>query len=109
MKLRNMFLAIAVAAVAGINVYKANDVMDQQNNLSLLTVENIAEAGDAFPIVECGTSSSVEAWWSNGYLCAELKSDSYTLTGYCDGSSHECTVCWRGITFNGGQNGIFTC
>ena len=43
MKLRNYILAMAVA---GVNVYLANDIRVQRNELSLLNLENIAEAGD---------------------------------------------------------------
>ena len=46
MKLRNRILAMAVVAVAGVNVYLANDIQVQKNSLSLLNLENIAEAGD---------------------------------------------------------------
>ena len=44
MKLRNKILAMAVVAVAGFNTYLANDIRVQRNELSLLNLENIADA-----------------------------------------------------------------
>ncbi len=35
---------MAIVAVAGVNVYLASDVIEQKNKLSLLNLENIAEA-----------------------------------------------------------------
>ena len=51
MKLRNKILAMAVVAVAGVNVYLANDTKTQKNSLSLLNLENIAEAKDVYKII----------------------------------------------------------
>lgn len=46
MKLRNKILAMALVAVAGVNAYLANDIRVQRNELSLLNLENIAEADE---------------------------------------------------------------
>jgi len=50
MRLRNKILAMAVMAVAGFNTYLANDIRVQRNELSLLNLENIADAQEQNPI-----------------------------------------------------------
>ena len=46
MKLKKIILGLAVVAVAGVNAWLANDVMSAKNDLSLLNLENIAEADE---------------------------------------------------------------
>ena len=50
MRLRNKILAMAVVAVAGFNTYLANDIRVQRNELSMLNLENIAEAQEEEPV-----------------------------------------------------------
>lgn len=45
--MKKIFLAVAVAAIAGVNVYKANATKAQISDLSLNNVEQLAEG-------ECG-------------------------------------------------------
>ncbi len=52
MKLRNKILAMAVVAVAGVNVYLANDVNARNCALSLLNLDNIAEASECVVVTE---------------------------------------------------------
>jgi hypothetical protein len=49
MKIKNIVLSAAVAVGAAVNVYLANDIRELTNNLSLLTLENIAEAQETNP------------------------------------------------------------
>ena len=44
-KTKKIMFGIAVAAVASLNVYVANDVIEQRKATSLLNLENISEAG----------------------------------------------------------------
>ena len=44
-KTKKIMFGIAVAAVASLNVYVANDVIEQNNATSLLNLDNIADAG----------------------------------------------------------------
>ena len=46
MKLKHIIIGAAVAIGAGVNVYIANDIRVQRNELSLLNLENIAEADE---------------------------------------------------------------
>jgi hypothetical protein len=106
MKIRNYILAMAVAAVAGVNVYLANDLRVQRNELSLLNLENIADADETNP-GDCGQSTSIESFYKGDKLWGTITSDGHCLTGYCSEPwEHECTVSYRGATFNGGS-GMF--
>ena len=67
MKLRNKIMAMAIVAVAGVNVYLANDIRVQRNELSLQNLENIAEADEDG---EC-LGSFVRRW---------VESDTYGIT-----------------------------
>ena len=63
MKLRNYILAMAVA---GVNVYLANDIRVQRNELSLLNLENIADACEDDPI-EVGPNTT-----GNLYISSQI-------------------------------------
>lgn len=69
MKIKRIFLGIAVAAVAGVNVYLANDIRVQRNELSLLNLENIAEALENW-IIEYGTPTN-KGHHSSDYPCPQ--------------------------------------
>ena len=57
MKLKKTILGMAVVAVAGVNVWLANDVNARNNVLSMLNLENIAEATECVPgTIESGKS-----------------------------------------------------
>lgn len=49
MKIKHIVLSVAVTIGAAVNVYLANDIRELTNNLSLLTLENIAEAQEGNP------------------------------------------------------------
>ena len=77
MKLRNKILAMAVVAVAGVNVYLANDIQVQKNSLSLLNLENIADASETFDIItECDVII--------------VNSDKTVTRMYCDDTRKSC-------------------
>lgn len=45
--MKNILIAAAIVAVASVNVYIMNDVdLNSNNDLSLLTLENVADAGE---------------------------------------------------------------
>lgn len=46
MKIRNYILAIAVVAVAGVNVYSANATKKQANDMQLSNIEMLAEGAN---------------------------------------------------------------
>ena len=70
MKLRNKILAMAVVAVAGTNVYLANDIRVQRNELSLLNLENIAEADET----NAGNEyNSFWQWFTQGLTMDEVE------------------------------------
>lgn len=98
MKLRNKILAMAVIAVAGVNVYLANNVQVKKNCLSLLNLENIAEAstlestsvdGRKVDIVQNGESVTVIEYFKPD----EAPNGGIRNTTYCDGmSGEECPI-----------------
>jgi hypothetical protein len=98
MKLRNMFLAIAVAAVAGVNVYLANDIRVQRNELSLLNLEHIAEAVEGGEGSNNHNHSEVKDIWSrsvhpNGIEKCYKYGDGCVKSLGCDGRNWtECQV-----------------
>lgn len=77
MKLKHKILAIAVVAVAGINVYIANDMQEQRNNLSLMNLENIAEG---FEWWDNFTEWVGEVWDATKWVCQDAVCTT-TLTG----------------------------
>lgn len=46
--MKKIFLAVAIAAIAGVNVYKANSAKAQVNDLSLNNVEQLAEGESGY-------------------------------------------------------------
>ena len=91
MKLRNKILAMAVVAVAGVNVYLANDVATAKNYLSFLNLETIADAqeyfngglGEFFQVYESGSSYGEQCYTET----TRTISTSTTETGYNNGNA----------------------
>lgn len=112
MKLRNKILAMAVVAVAGMNVYLANDIRVQRNELSLLNLENIAEAE------ECKTSVETQDMYNGHTLVISSNSctNAMAITDYnsggqvantytCDGTNNTyCDFTLYGQHFEGKGN-----
>lgn len=90
MKLRNKILAMAIVAVAGVNVYIANGNQTQNNNFSLLTLENIAEAEECTAWTEPINGGMVRKVTCDG-ACPELCKGYGPLVINPDGSTSCCT------------------
>ena len=92
MKLRNKIIAIAVVAVAGVNAYLANDMNARNNEVSLMNMENIAEAQ------ECEVSEL--AWGTIDKWKVERCDGSREEICYIFGMYwwHECTGVYTAIT-----------
>ena len=68
MKLKKTILGLAVVAVAGVNAWLANDVMSAKNDLSLLNLENIAEAYEDYDL---GEGAYVRITNNGGYVATK--------------------------------------
>jgi len=100
MRLRNKILAMAVVAVAGFNTYLANDIRVQRNELSLLNLENIAEANEDVPIEGGGYTGNTETHQyternAKGYYNGQLVYMEVTYIDVsCDGKNQcPCEPC----------------
>lgn len=78
MRIKNIVMGIAVAAIAGVNVYFANNAIEHKKNVSLLTLENIAEAQ------EIDNENSGQQRNGRNLQCKE---DETGTTIYCCGKS----------------------
>ena len=87
MKIKRLVLGMAIVAVAGVNVYKANDVMEQQNGLSLLTLENIAEAQEQDP----GDNSGQQRNGRNLRTTEDKTGNTVYCCGKSDNPHNNCT------------------
>jgi len=97
MKLRNKILAMAVVAVAGVNVYLANDAKARNSVVSLINLENVADA------YECVVATEHILLYSNGtptritHVVCDGKRDEITCDagfgafGECQGVPYICT------------------
>ncbi len=102
MKLRNKILAMAVVAVAGVNVYLANDIQVQKNSLSLLNLENIAEAGDDGGDVQTdGPYTCVPTGDGGAYIYKKNSDGSYQKGWTCEGRTGQCLLQVNGIDCTG--------
>lgn len=102
MKLRNKILAMAVVAVAGVNVYLANDIRVQRNELSLLNLENIAEGSEWD---HEGSNDNFEIYWDdlgNGETLWNVFGPDYAQAGYCISCEQTCYVPVNGTDFRVG-------
>ena len=95
MKSKKLILSTVVAFVAGINVYLANDIQTQKNNsLSLLNLENIAEAGDGDDYGDVNTGHGNGYTWSqDGNLIVVVQSVNGRIVwkGICKGVTNPCS------------------
>ena len=92
MKLKHIIIGAAVAIGAGVNVYIANDIRVQRNELSLLNLENIADADETNP-GDVGGRVHTEAWaWlPNGSHITSSWDGSCTIERYY--VCHKHTMC----------------
>ena len=98
-KTKKIMFGIAVAAVAGLNVYVANDVIEQRKATSLLNLENISDA----------TEWDMEGSWRGYNLYADVLGNGDILWnvsgptnfgGFCDKSKQgTCYVNLSGTFF----------
>ncbi len=105
MKLRNKILAMAIVAVASVNAYLANDVMQQRNDISLMNLENIAEG------YEFLTWNDYAGWvlidvdpMSDGSSSVNIYWGTYSSWGFCDADEPGvCSVPTPGCIFYAGN------
>lgn len=95
MKLKNKILAMAVVAVAGVNVYLANDVNAKNNALSLLNLENVADASECVYVTEYTLVYSDGTPVRVTYVVCDASSDHLCNVGGNIGSSGE----WNGVPY----------
>ena len=77
MKLKKTILGLAVVAVAGVNAWLANDVRLAKNDLSLVNLENVADASEFLGVVtECDVTFE--------------NRDKTVTRMYCDDSRRTC-------------------
>ena len=67
MKLKKTILGLAVVAVAGVNAWLANDVRLAKNELSLVNLENVADASEQTGEGDAGKGEKVESWPSEDF------------------------------------------
>lgn len=88
MRIKNIVLSVVVAVGASINVYIANDIHEQRNDISLLTLENIANA-DEHLATDCKwTSGKNEKWECVGEdaICRQIVCPDNGDITYCLGT-----------------------
>ena len=76
---------MAVVAVAGTNVYLANDIRVQRNELSLLNLENIADADELWD--HEGSSDDYNIYWDNlgnGEVLWNVDGPGFVIAGFCN-------------------------
>ena len=107
MKLKKTILGLAVVAVAGVNAWLANDVMSAKNDLSLLNLENVADASEW---ANEGNINGVEIYWElvGDVILVNVIGPGYGFAGYCDHkkNSSSCLVCAGGAVIGVGA-GVF--
>lgn len=84
MKLKNKIMAMAVVAVAGVNAYIADDVIAKNSEVSLLNLENMAEAteraGEVWHYGPDGNYSYI-CDGKTEEICADSENESWVFTG----------------------------
>ena len=78
-KSKKIMFGIAVAAVASLNVYVANDVIEQRKATSLLNLENISEAGEYFIEVSSNGGYIGASSWASEWKTYIITYSQYTL------------------------------
>ena len=102
MKLKKTILGLAVVAVAGVNAWLANDVMSAKNDLSLLNLENIADAQEPGNGGDCGGVYVINSWSqccnAGGIAKFYECSDGYTYYYGCENKNANvgCENCMPG-------------
>lgn len=72
MKLKKTILGLAVVAVAGVNAWLANDVRLAKNELSLVNLENVADAQEVKATKWSGRTTGCN-YPADTYTCPELQ------------------------------------